>query len=218
MESYSIVLADDHTMFREGIKKIIGERIGMEVVREAGSGLELLKLLKEMTPDMVILDISMPGIGGIEATQEIKSTYSGVKVLILSMHDDKEYLHHTISAGADGYLLKKDADTELFSAIYEIQRGNTYISPLLSKVVTEDFVQLLRVSNQSKPAPLSLREIEVLKLISDGKTSKEIAGILFISPRTVDNHRANIMEKLNLRNIPALIKYAIHKGYASPNT
>jgi DNA-binding NarL/FixJ family response regulator len=181
-----------------------------------GSGLELLTLLNKLTPDMILLDISMPNLRGIEATREIKSIHPDVKVLILTMHKNKEYLHQAISAGADGYLLKEDAGTELSSAIQTIRRGRIYISPLLSDELTEDWAQISRGKSKIpfERDPLTTREKEVLKLISEGKSNREIADLFFISVRTVERHRANMMMKLNVKKTADLVKYAIEKGYA----
>lgn len=216
MPPYRIIIADDHMMFRQGIKRIIEETRDLAVVGEVNDGLELLKLLKTMTPDMVILDISMPNLRGIEATHEIKNTQPSIKVLILTMHKDKEHLFHAISAGAEGYLLKEDADTELFSAIKTIRLGGVYISPLLSVQIAD--VLLERRSRDGVDAAaesLTIREREVLKLIAEGKSSKEMATLLCISIRTIHHHRANIMKKLKIRKTADLIKYAIRKGYTS---
>ena len=214
MSFYRIVLADDHTMFREGLKRILTEINDIEIVGEAGCGLELLKLLNELTADMVILDISMPGLRGIEAIHEIKAIRPGVKILILTMHDNKEYLHQAITAGSDGYLLKDDAERELFSAIQRIREGKNYISPRLSEEVTGDWAKMRRGDlSSSELDPLTVREREVLKLIVEGKSSKEIGDLLFISARTVERHRANIMEKLNAKKTVDLVKYALQKGY-----
>ena len=216
MSCCRIVLADDHVMFRQGIKILLEAVTDLEVVGEAGDGFELVAMANELLPDIVILDISMPGLRGIEATREIKAIHPGIKVLILTMHKTKEYLYHAISAGAEGYLLKEDADTELFNAIEIICKGGTYISPLLSVELTDDLVKMYH-HGQSKPHldPLTTREREVLKLIAEGKSSKEIAGLLFISIRTVQHHRANIMRKLNARKTADLVRYAIRKGYIS---
>ena len=218
MEPYRIVVADDHSMLRQGIKKIIEESKNMVVVGEASDGLELLNLLKKMTPDMVILDISMPNLRGIEATSELKMIYPEVKILILTMHKRKEYLYHALAAGADGYLLKEDTDTELFSAIEAVRQGETYVSPLLSKALTNDLVEIARGDHNRPAEPLTTREREILKLIAEGKSSKEIADLLFISIRTVQHHRASIMKKLDLKKVADLVKYAIRKGYTSDIT
>jgi DNA-binding NarL/FixJ family response regulator len=216
---YRIVLADDHVMFRQGIKNILEKDKGLEVIGEAGDGLKLLKLLNEVTPDMIILDISMPNLRGIEATREIKMILPEVKVLILSMHKDKEFVYSAISAGAEGYLLKEDADTELFAAIEKIRQEGRYISPLLLGDLTDELFQAHH-KGQLMPRiePLTTREREVLKFIAEGIANKEIADLLFISVRTVENHRANIMRKLNIKSTANLIKYAIRKGYTSTSS
>jgi DNA-binding NarL/FixJ family response regulator len=215
---YRIVLADDHVMFRQGIKNILEGAKELEVVGEAGDGLKLLELLKKVTPDMIILDISMPNLRGLEATREVKMISSDMKVLILTMHRDKQYVYSAISAGAEGYLLKEDADTELFAAIEKIRQGGHYISPLLSGDLTHELIQAINKGQSTPPSdPLTIREREVLKLIAEGVSNKEIAGLLCISIRTVEHHRANIMEKLNIKQTANLIKYAIRKGYTTPS-
>ena len=203
MEGYLIVLADDHALFRQGLRKIIEGVADLEVAGEAGDGLELLSLLQTTVPHLVILDVSMPRLRGIEAVREVKKRYPDVKVLVLTMH--REYLHQALSAGAEGYLLKEDADRELFSAIDKIRQGRIYISPRRREVLAEDEVPL--------PEPLSPRETEVLNLIAGGKSNREIAAILFISVRTVEAHRATILSKLNLHNTADLVRYAIEKGF-----
>lgn len=215
MGSYHIVLVDDHVMFRQGITRILEERSGFEVVGEVDCGLELLKLLEKLVPDLIILDISMPNLRGLEAIHEIKMNHPKVKILVLTMHKDKEYLHQALSAGAEGYLLKEDADSELFSAIDRVRQGKIYVSPKLSEGLTEDWVKMTRVNHRPSfdTERLTIREREVLKLIAEGKSSKEIGELLFISVRTVERHRANIMEKLNLKKTADLVKYAIQKGY-----
>jgi len=207
---FHIVLADDHALFRKGLRKILEERADLEVIGEANDGFELLSLLRKLTPDMIILDISMPNLRGVEAIQEIKKIYPDTKVLMLTMHKDKEYLYQTISAGADGYFLKKDADAELFSAIEKIRKGGMYLSPSFSDEFTGDWEQILQ--GFCRP-PLTPREREVLNLVAEGKSSKEIAELFCISVHTVERHRANIMDKLNLKNTADLVKYAIGKGY-----
>ncbi|MFA5110803.1 MAG: response regulator transcription factor [Desulfobaccales bacterium] len=211
---YNIVLAEDHILVREGIKKIIEGFAGLKVVGEVGDGSELLDLLKRLTVDMAILDITMPSLPGIEATREIKKAYPGVKVLILTMHKKKEYLNNAIAAGVDGYLLKEDAPKELLNAIDKIRQGMIYVSPLLSSDLANLYVRSQRQKAEDSE-PLSPREIEIIKLIAEGKSSKEIAEILFLSFRTIQNHRSKIMKKLNLKKNTDLVKYAIRKGYAA---
>jgi len=213
--SYHIVLVDDHVMFRQGLKRILMERSDLEVVGEVDCGLELLKFLEKLVPDLIILDISMPNLRGLEAIHEIKRSHPDVKILVLTMHKDKEYLHQAVTAGAEGYLLKEDADGELFSAIDRVRQGRIYVSPKLSEELTTDWVKMSRGDHKLsfESEKLTTREREVLKLIAEGKSSKEIGDLLFISVRTVEHHRANIMEKLNLRKTADLVKYAIQKGY-----
>ncbi|CAG1016388.1 response regulator transcription factor [Geobacter sp.] len=203
MDRYRIVLADDHVLIRQALGGLIKVEAGLEVIGEAGDGIELLSLLNTVTPHMVILDISMPNLRGIEAVSGIRKKYPEVKILILTMH--KEYVHQALSAGADGYLLKEDADRDLFSAIENIRQGRVYLSPRLAGELFGKRAPLTE--------PLSVREIEVLKLIAQGKSNKEIAETLFISVRTAESHRAAILKKLNLKNTADLVNYAIHKGY-----
>jgi DNA-binding NarL/FixJ family response regulator len=214
-----ILLADDHVMFRRGVRRILETMKNVEVVGEAGDGLELLRLLKDADPDLIIMDISMPNLRGLEATREIKIIDPEVKVLILTMHKDREYLYHALTAGAEGYLLKEDADGELISAIDTLRKGGTFISSLLSGQMADIFVDKFRPGGEPRTAPaelLTTREREIIKLIAEGKSSKEIGQLLFISSRTVQHHRANIMRKLNLKKTADLVKYAIQKGYVMP--
>ncbi len=216
---FSILLADDHVMFRRGVRRIIQGIADVEVVGEAGDGFELLDLLKKTSPQLVILDISMPNLRGLEATREIKIINPAVKVLILTMHKDKEYLYHAFAAGAEGYLLKEDADSELLSAIETLRRGGTFISPLLSSQLADLFMEKSRPGAEKLSSPrelLTAREREIIKLIAEGKSSKEVADLLFISSRTVQHHRANLMRKLNLKKTADLVKYALQKGYTAP--
>ena len=211
MAPYRVVLADDHVLFRQGLKGILEGTADMEVVGEAGDGLELLNLLNlcKLAPDLIILDISMPNLRGIEVIPEIRMLHPTVKVLIVTMHRDKEYLYQALTAGAEGYFLKKDADTELFDAIEKIRKGEIYVSPHLSESVG-DWEQ---IRQGFRKGILTTRERQVLKLIAEGKSNKEAADLLSISVHTVERHRANIMNKLNLNKTADLVKYAIEKGY-----
>jgi len=216
MRSYRVVLADDHALFRQGIKRILKDVDGLEIVGEAGDGLELLEVSRKTKPDMVIVDISMPNLRGLEATREIKTILPHVKILILTMHREKEYVYGAISAGAEGYLLKEDADTELFDAVETIRQGGCYVSPILSSGLTHELIRLhQKGQSASRGDLLSVREKEVLKMIAEGKAHKEIASLLSISVRTVDHHRASIMRKLNIKDTANLTKYAIRRGYTS---
>jgi DNA-binding NarL/FixJ family response regulator len=212
------MLADDHRMMRQGVRRILEEKPGLKIIGEAGDGFELLALMKKDVPDMVIMDVSMPNLRGIEATREVKSQYPKVKVLILSMYKDKDYLAQAIAAGADGYILKEDADIELYSALEAIRNGANYVSPTLTDQVTDSFIKVLR-KNPKQPftegKELTTRESEVLKLIAEGKTSRQIADLLSISVRTAENHRLNLMRKLGFKKNIQLVRYAITKGYVS---
>jgi len=209
VKPYSIILADDHVIFRRGIRKIIQEVDDFEVVGEAGDGLELLELLKDTRPDLIILDISMPHLRGLEATEEIKRQYPQVKVLLLTMHKKKSFVQLGLKAGADGFLLKEDADSELFRAIDTIRQRNTYLSPLLANIMRD----LALVETETEK--LTRREREVLKLLAEGKKPREIAALLYISLPTVRAHRYGIMRKLNLKSLVELIKYAASHEFIS---
>ncbi|MBL7224835.1 MAG: response regulator transcription factor [Desulfobacteraceae bacterium] len=217
MKSYHILLADDHVMFRRGIKRIIEESDNLKIVGEVGNGLELLEFLKNRSVDMVILDISMPDMRGIEATREAKVVRPDIKVLILTIHKNTEYVQHSIKAGADGYLIKEDSDTELLTAINKVLQGDRYISHTLSLELADNFLRKERKDFKHPFDRLTIREREVLKLIAEGKSNRDIAELLFISPRTAEHHRANIRKKLGLQSTAALTKYAIKKGYTSIN-
>jgi two-component system, NarL family, response regulator NreC len=207
VSSYNVVLADDHAMFREGIRKIIERIKGVQVSGEVNDGLELLDFLKQSSPDLVILDISMPNLRGLEAIREIKKHYPQVKVLILTMYRKKEFIRQAIMDGADGFLLKEDPGGVLIKAVQALQKGEKYLSSLL----TDTLISLTQVEDKSDL--LTMREREVLTLLAEGKRLQEIAEALFISVHTVRRHKANIMEKLNFKSMADLVKYAISKDY-----
>lgn len=202
MEKYRIMLADDHALFRQGLRKIIDGFDNLIVAGEASDGPELLELVSYAVPHLVILDISMPKLRGIEVLRRIKREHPDVKVLILTMY--REYLHQALAAGAEGFLVKEDADRELFSAIQNIRRGNIYVSPRLRTELTD--------SGDILPEALSQRETDVMKLIAGGKSNREISEMFSISVRTVEAHRASILGKLNLKNTAELVRCAIEKG------
>lgn len=207
MAPYTIVLADDHALFRQGVRKIIEDVDDLKVVGEASDGLELLELLKKSKPNLIILDIAMPNLRGLEAAREIKGLYPHIKVLLLTMHKKKDFLQQGLEAGVDGFLVKEDADTALLQAVKAIQRGEKYYSPLISDKLADLAFQ------KGKTDPLTKREKEVAKLLAEGKSSKEIAELLYISIYTVRRHRDNIMKKLELKGLADLVRYAMDKGY-----
>ena len=212
MEPYRIVLADEHLLFRQGMKRIINAMPEMRVVGEASDGQEAIELVRKLLPDLAILDISMPKLSGIEACREIRLLFPDVKILVLTMHKDREYLYQAISAGAQGYLLKEDSDEELFATIGTIRKGAIYVTKALAGVVSTDISALFRGGERHLPRSLTAREREVLKFICEGKSNSEVAEVLRISVRTVETHRANMMNKLDLKNTAELVRYAVQNG------
>ena len=215
MSMYKIILADDHALMREGIRNLIDQADDLKVIAETGDGTELLNLLKRMTPDMVILDISMPGVRGIEAAREIHCLYPKVNILILSMHKRQEFLSMALEAGASGYVLKEDTGEELLHAIDQVRHGRTYLSAKLASLYSNDIISICRGNHKQHADPLTHREREIIKLIAEGHTDRQVSEMLFISFRTVQRHRFNIREKLNLKSTADLVKYAIARGYVS---
>lgn len=211
MKAFRIVVADDHVMFRQGLKLIIDQLEDVAIVGEAGDGLELLELLRKSTPDLIIMDISMPNLRGLEATREVKRLYPRVKVLILTMHKKKEFIRQALLDNADGILLKEEPGSELIRAVQTIRNQEKYLSPLLSTMVAS------LVMGKAEIDDLSSREREVLKLLAEGKKPQEIAEVLYISVFTVRRHRTNIMKKLNIQNFTDLVKYAISQDYILDN-
>ncbi len=205
-----MILADDHVLFREGIKKILEERPDFEIVGEASDGIELLDLLTRNRADLILLDISMPNLRGIDAIPRIKKIQPGIKIMVLTMFNDREYIYEAIARGSDGYFLKGGTGSELLSAIEKVKRGKTYVFTLFPE---EQGVNWEEVRRGIQKPTLTAREREVLKLIADGKSNKEIGDALFISIYTVKRHRANIKNKMNLKSFSALVKYAIQKAY-----
>jgi DNA-binding NarL/FixJ family response regulator len=213
MTDYTIVLADDHRLMREGICNIIDSVPGLQVVGEAGDGHGLLRIMKKYRPDMVILDISMPGLRGIEAARQIRANWPDTRILMLSMHKSEEFLAMSLQAGADGYILKEDTGDELINAIGQLRAGRTYLSASLANSLSTDIIGICRGHHGVSVDPLTDRERQVLKLIAEGRTDRQIGELLFISLRTAQRHRYNIRTKLNLKRTADLVKYAIAKGY-----
>lgn len=209
MSKIRVLLVDDHAIMRDGISALINLQDDIEIVGEASEGKEAIEKARELVPDVVIMDISMPEMDGLEATRRIKKKNPSVKVLVLTQHDNREYILSTIKSGSDGYLPKRALGSELVAAIHAIHQGHSFLYPNAAGILLEDYRRQVEKEPYDR---LTEREREVFRLIADGHTSREIADMLFISLKTIHNHRAKIMEKLNIHNKSELIKYAILKG------
>lgn len=209
-----VLLADDHTIVRQGIKVLLNSQKNIEVVGEAEDGRQAVERAKELVPDMIVIDITMPNLNGIEATRQIKKIDPKIKVLVLTAHDNGDYIHQILQAGASGYLLKESTTTDLISAINTVEKGDVFLSPSISKAVVKDYVKHVDAESGDYNSlnVLTNREREVLQLIAEGHTNKEIAHLLKLSVKTVDVHRSHIMEKLQIHDLAGLIKYSIRKG------
>jgi DNA-binding NarL/FixJ family response regulator len=216
MDSIRILLADDHNILREGLRSLLERQPGMVVVGEASEGRETVKLAEEHRPDVVVMDIAMPNLNGIEATRRILERHLGTGVVILSMHHDESYVIRALKAGARGYLLKDSMKGDLIGAIRAVAAGRSFFSPRISQILQEDYMRALegRGSEDSYDL-LTGREREILQLVAEGRTNKEIASELNLSVYTVDTHRTHILQKLNLHSVPELILYAVRKGIMS---
>jgi two-component system, NarL family, response regulator NreC len=213
--SIKVILSDDHNIFRESLATLLQQEIGIEVVAQAGDGRTAIDLVKKHQPNVIIMDISMPDLNGIEATRQITSAFPRTKVIALSMHSDQKFVAEMLKAGASGYLLKDTEAKDLIEAIHTVARHGIYLPPALADMVVEGYVRNRPMDEMKASATLTSREREVLQLIAEGKTTKEIALKFGISAKTIETHRLNIMEKLNLHNIAELTKYAIREGLTS---
>jgi len=216
MRKLRILLADDHKLLRSGLRLLLERQPDMTVVAEADDGREAVRNAATSKPDVVVLDIGMPNLNGIEACVQITQENSATAVVMLSMHSDESYVLRALKAGARAYLLKDSAESDLVRAIHAVAEGKSYFSPAVSKVLLEDYVRKLqRAGVEDSFELLTSREREILQLVAEGKSNKEVAHLLNLSVYTVETHRSNLMQKLNLRGVPELILYAVRKGIIS---
>ena len=208
-----ILIADDHAIVRQGLCSLLAAEEDFEIVGEAGDGIAVVEQARLLKPDVVIMDLTMPDLNGVEATRQIVKRLPDVQILILSMHANEAYIIQAVKAGAKGYLLKDSADTELLRGIDALSAGKSFFSPEVSKVMLDDYVRHLTDKGlEDRYATLSEREREIFQLIAEAKTNKEIAALLNVSPSTVETHRAHIMEKLDLHSAAEIVLYAVRRG------
>ena len=208
-----VLLTEDHTIVRQGLSALLRSEPDMEVVGEASDGLEAVEMARKMIPDVVLMDIAMRNLNGLEATRKIKRLFPNMKVLVLTMYENEEWIFQTLKAGASGYLIKDSAMTDLTSAIRAIHQGDSYLSPSISKKVIDEYIRKAEMGEKGRTDDLlSGREREILQLIAEGHSGPKIASALCISKKTVEAHKTHIMEKLNIRDKVGLIKYAIRTG------
>jgi two-component system response regulator NreC len=218
MDKIRILLADDHALIRTGIATLLQTNKDFEIVGEAQDGEEAVEKTKQLRPDVLIIDLSMPKLSGIEATRIIKRKYPEVNILVLTMHESEEYVYQILKSGAGGYILKSAGKGELSAAIRAVVRGERFFSPRVSQIMAEGYLRRVEATGQEAKAddvPLSRREKEILALVVNGLTNQQIADQLSISPRTVDTHRTNIMQKLDIHELAHLVRYAIEHGIAT---
>ena len=216
MRKIRVLLADDHQLMRSGVRLMLEREPDVSVVGEANDGREAVALAKSLKPDVVVMDIGMPNLNGIEAAHQMTGESPGLAIVMLSMHSDESYVLRALKAGARGYLLKDSAEADLSKAVHVVAGGKSFFSPAVSKVLLDDYVRKLKRTGTDDPYDLlTPREREILQLIAEGKSNKDIANLLNLSVYTVESHRANLMEKLNLRGMAELILYAVRKGIIS---
>jgi DNA-binding NarL/FixJ family response regulator len=216
MNMVRILLADDHTLVRAGMRSLLKDISGVEVVAEASTGREAIDLVEQHEPDIVLMDIAMSGLNGLEAAENIIKTHPHCRVIILSMHSSKEYVLKALHIGVKGYLIKDAATSELEVALRAVERGETYLSPAVSTQLVGQHGEFLPGTG-SAPEALTPRQREIIQLIAEGKSTKEIATILNVSVKTVDSHRTQLMERLNIHDVAGLVRYAMRTGLISPD-
>jgi DNA-binding NarL/FixJ family response regulator len=208
-----IIIADDHDLFVEGLTELLSRQPDIELLGQARDGLQAVEQTSLLKPDIILMDVAMPRLNGIKASRQIKTKFPDVKILMLSMHNDRELITESLKAGAKGYILKECTSEELYEALKCVMQGYFYIARASMAIIVEDYMRLLDAEDKIAPCPLSEREAEVLRLIAEGKNTKEIASELLISKNTVDAHRRHIMDKTGCNSIAGLIRYAIREGY-----
>jgi DNA-binding NarL/FixJ family response regulator len=221
MNTISVILADDHPMIRSGIRMLLKEADDISIVGEASNGEEAVTLTRDLTPDIIVLDLSMPKLSGIEAVRIITRRYPKTRILVLTMHENEEYILQIVKSGASGYIIKTSGKDELLKAIRTVAAGEKYFSHRVSEILVEGFIRKSDTGeepNADKAGPLTRREKEILALVAQGLTNQEIGKKLFISHRTVDTHRTNIMQKLDIHDVANLVRYAVQHGIVSPDT
>ena len=215
MSEIRILLADDHAVIRSGLRLVLEREPGFRVVAEAADGKDAIRLAAELSPDVAVLDVAMPNLNGIEAARQI-TVAERTSVIMLSMHSDEGYVLRALNVGARGYLLKESPEEDLIAAVKAVHAGKAYFSPAISRVLVDDYVRQMRKRGlEDSYELLTTREREILQLLAEGKSNKDVAGRLGLSTYTVETHRGNLMEKLNLHSMPELILYAVRKGIIS---
>ena len=214
--SISVFIADDHTVVRDGLRLLIETQSDMKVVSEASNGREAARQVLHANPDVVIMDLAMPELNGVEATRQIRENCPATKVIILSMHSSSEHIFQALKAGAQGYLLKESAGMEVISAIRVVHSGKRYLSEKIGDQMIDEYIHNREIVETGSPlSKLSTREREILQLVVEGKSSADIGRTLFISPKTVETYRSRLMQKLSINDLPGLIKFAIQHGITS---
>jgi DNA-binding NarL/FixJ family response regulator len=216
MKTIRVIVADDHTIIRSGLKALLDREPDIEVVAEAADGRQAVQKAQELLPEVVLLDIAMPNLNGIEAARQIAAKHERMGIIILSMHSDESYVLKALKAGARGYLLKDSSESDVMNAVRAVNSGKAYFSPEISRMLADDYLrQMQQRGVEDSYELLTAREREILQMLAEGKSNKDVANLLNLSLHTVETHRSNILQKLNLHSVPELILYAVRKGIVS---
>jgi DNA-binding NarL/FixJ family response regulator len=216
MKTIRVIVADDHTIIRSGLKALLDREPDIEVVAEAADGRQAVQKAQELQPEVVLLDIAMPNLNGIEAARQIAAKHERMGIIILSMHSDESYVLKALKAGARGYLLKDSSESDVMNAVRAVNAGKAYFSPEISRMMADDYLrQMQQRGVEDSYELLTSREREILQMLAEGKSNKDVANLLNLSLHTVETHRSNILQKLNLHSVPELILYAVRKGIVS---